>query len=164
MRDPVRTILEPKSSAPERQPARSVWPRLDPEMAGLVRAYVQEAGTTAAYLKARLAAERSALARRRRAEKRRAAIKRTLESHPATPLAAFAELHRVSVRTIRNDLLVIRRERNGEGRCPACGSPLPAQVAPNKLYTRKEGEGGNPSDEQTGQPAHLKKEGENHGK
>ena len=101
-------------------------------MAGLVRAYVQEAGTTAAYLKARLAAERSALVRRRRAEKRRAAIKRTLESHPATPLAALAELYRVSERTIRADLLVIRRERNGEGRCPTCGRPLVAQVGTPK--------------------------------
>ena len=160
MRDPVSDHSGTKSSAPERQPARSVWPRLDPAIGRLTRAYLREARNTAASLKAREAALRSALVRRRRAEKRREAIRRTLENYPATTAAALALLYRVSVRTVRADLLVIRRERNGEGRCPACGSPLPAQTAPNKVDTIKEGEGGNPSDEQTGQSGHLKKEGE----
>ena len=141
MRDPVSSNSGTKSPAPDRQPAGGVWGeiRLDPAIGRLARAYLREATETAATLKARMAALRSALVRKRKAERRREAIRRTLENYPATTAAALALLYRVSVRTVRADLVIIRRERNGEGRCPACGSPLPAQTAPNKVDTIKGG-------------------------
>ena len=134
---PVRTIVKPKNSAPERQPARSVWAsiRLDPAIRRALRGYLEEAGTTAATLKARAAGQRSALARKRRAERRREAIRRTLENYPATPTSALAALYRVSERTIGADLAIIRRERADAGRCPTCGRPLAA-----RRCTRKKGE------------------------